>query len=266
VLAGPFVHDQPSEVWLLAKIKFFLKPRKRIWDQSGIKDLVTITVPKKIERTLTDGLSQTEVKSKLHALANTLDSRGWAVKNVNVNLYAQPSYATASTDRLIDGSVLPQQVPDYDTYATDDILDETNNPTAQQLRQMVSQSTQAHRQQLIAQMQQQAASPAPPPPQPQANYWFVDPVTQSNPTPPLPDEQTLNQQIKQRKQQQSSSNKHLRTLSPTSGRIESSHEAPHHVDPSLVNQLAQNNDLNVATIARQVNKPEDDNEVVVSLR
>ncbi len=64
VLAAPFGHDQSNEVWLLAKIRFFLKPRRRIWDQSGLKDLVTITVPKKIERHLTNGLGQDEVKSR----------------------------------------------------------------------------------------------------------------------------------------------------------------------------------------------------------
>src|ERR1035438_1720650 len=86
VLAAPFGHDQPSEVWLLARVRFFLKPHKRIWDQTGAISLVTITVPKVIVRNLTNGLSQTEVSSRLHALANTIDSRGWAIKNVNVNL------------------------------------------------------------------------------------------------------------------------------------------------------------------------------------
>src|SRR5690606_14612536 len=42
LLAAPFGHDQSSEVWLLAKIRFMLKPRRRIWDQSGMQELVTI--------------------------------------------------------------------------------------------------------------------------------------------------------------------------------------------------------------------------------
>ena len=29
--------DQPTEVWLLAKLRFMLKPRRRIWDQSGMQ-------------------------------------------------------------------------------------------------------------------------------------------------------------------------------------------------------------------------------------
>src|SRR5471030_1443257 len=55
--AFPFGKDQPTEVWALAKIRFLFKPRLRIWDQSGIKELVTVTVPKRIERVLTNGLN-----------------------------------------------------------------------------------------------------------------------------------------------------------------------------------------------------------------
>ncbi len=259
VLAGPFVHDQPSEVWLLAKIKFFLKPRRRIWDQSGIKELVTITVPKRIEKHLTDGLTQNEVKSRLSALANTIDSRGWAVKNVNMNLYAQPAYATTSSDRLVDHSTMPQPVPDYDVYASDDILDATSNPVAQQVHQMVTQSTQAHRQQVVARMQQ----PSQATPQQQSPPWFVDPAAQTNTTVNDQTDVQLNQQIKQSRQQ--AAQQHRPGVSPSSGQLQHA-RAQQPVDRAVVSQLARNNDLNVSTIARQANKSDDDNEVVVSLR
>ncbi|MGH7193938.1 MAG: PrgI family protein, partial [Candidatus Saccharimonadales bacterium] len=39
--AFPWGRDQPTEVWALAKLRFFFKPRKRIWNQSGLKELVT---------------------------------------------------------------------------------------------------------------------------------------------------------------------------------------------------------------------------------
>lgn len=266
VLAGPFVHDQPSEVWLLAKIKFFLKPRKRIWDQSGIQELVTITVPKKIERVLTDGLSQTEVKSRLHALANTIDSRGWAIKNISANMYAQPSYVAASSDRLIDQSTLPQEVPEYDTTLVEDVLDTANNPIAQQMQQMVSQSTAAHRQQLLAKMQPQqtAAQPA------TQNQWFVDPVVDPKvPTsqPVSQSDEEVYQRIKQQREDSKKATGHLATITPLSQqpKVAPTPQKPQ-VDPAVMQQYVQNNDLNVATIARQVNKHDDDNEVVVSFR
>src|SRR5665213_108836 len=58
--AFPWKLNQPTEIWALAKIRFLLKPRRRIWDQSGVKELVTITAPKRIESNYTNGLSQTE--------------------------------------------------------------------------------------------------------------------------------------------------------------------------------------------------------------
>ena len=172
--AFPFGGDQPTEVWALAKIRFLFKPRQRIWDQSGVKELVTITVPKKIERNLTNGLTQTEVKSRLSALANTIDSRGWAVKNVNINMYANPGSYQEASDRLIDLNSLPREVPNYDVQASDDIMDERNNPIAQQFDSLINASTQAHHQQLINQMNaptpvQPVAAPTTP-----ADYWFLN--------------------------------------------------------------------------------------------
>ena len=175
VLAAPLGRDQPTDVWLAAQIRFLTKPRKRIWDQSGIKNLVTITVPKKIEKVYTDGLSQQEVKSRLRALADTIDSRGWAVKNVAVNMYATPAYAMAS-DRLVDPSSLPQAVPTTDITAADDIMDATYNPVAQHFDQMVHDATTAQKNAAIARMQQAMASPQAPPQtnqQAPVDPWFM---------------------------------------------------------------------------------------------
>lgn len=308
VLASPFGHDQPSEIWLLAKIRFYLKPRRRIWDQSGMKELVTITVPKKIERQLTDNLSQREVRSRLNALANTLDSRGWAVKNVNVNLYATPSYALAqvgSSDRLIDMADAPREVPEVDIYAADDVLDERNNPTAQHLTQMIDESTRTHRQQLIAMTQAKSSTTQSPPTNSPQDYWFLNPPTQSAsapsglavmaaPTPIIPnsepttsaaptaDEQELAQKLRTERDNARPALGHMRTLQPMGQQAPVQNVPEQNTDvkpmkatsdPAIMN-LANNNDLNVETIARQANKTSQqelsrdapNNEVVISLR
>jgi hypothetical protein len=181
-LAIPWHGDQPTEIWALAKLRFLLKPRKRIWDQSGAKNLVTITVPKKVERMLTNGLSQTEVRSRLSALADTIDSRGWAVKNMNVTVAAVPA-AYSSSDRLVDASTLPQEVSGFDVQASDDILDASANPIAQHFDTMITDAAAAHRQQIVQQMQNQtvpAAAPTMPIPAPTGaaaaqpnDYWFM---------------------------------------------------------------------------------------------
>lgn len=180
-LAFPWGRDQPTEVWLLAKLRFYFKPRRRIWDQTGIQELVKITVPKKIEEHLTDNLSQSEVKSRLRALADTIDSRGWAVKNVNVNLYTQPGLVVddPTSDRLIDLSSLPQVSTTMreDTAITDkdDIFD---SPMASNVDAKLAQSSQQHQstiQQRIDDIRQPNTEPHP-------DYWFMNqPDTKDKP-------------------------------------------------------------------------------------
>lgn len=155
--AFPWGREQPTEVWALARIRFMFKPRKRIWNQTGVKELVTITAPKKIEKIYTDGLSQTEVKSRLQALATTIDSRGWAIKSAAMSPYtATPVVATmsAGNDRLLTMDSMPQAVSNDDTTAYDDVLDPANNPKARQFDAMLEQNAQAQRERLISQMQQ----------------------------------------------------------------------------------------------------------------
>lgn len=304
LLAAPFGQDQSSEVWLLAKIRFALKPRKRIWDQSGVKQLVTITAPKKIEQILTKSLSQTEVKSRLRALADTIDSRGWAVKNVNVNLFEPPSYQTVPSDRLVGPSSLPQDVINADVTAMDDMLDERNNPAAQQLSQMIQASAQSHRQQVVSRLKNPDSSggqgnnssgtTSPPP-----NYWFLS-ENQSAAPPPgyatidsrvvapgqndirssaaqsTPDDEAVLEQIRTRQaaEQNNPVYGHMRTVQPISQQAAQQPPAEPATsvtparDPAIL-ELANNDDLNVATIARQAEKakkkepPAD--EVVISL-
>lgn len=172
--AWPWSRDQPTEVWALAKIRFLVKPRKRIWNQSGVKELVTITAPRKIQTVYTNGLTQSEVESRLRALAETIDSRGWAIKNVNVNMYQQPAVANVMTsDRLIDMATMPQEVPDLDIQANDDVM-EASNPIARQFDSMIAASTKAHRQEILENLRSMDDAPAQAQKQPGNDYWFLN--------------------------------------------------------------------------------------------
>lgn len=184
--AWPWSRDQPTEVWALARIRFMVKPKVRIWNQSGVKELVTITAPKKIVQIYSNGLSQNEVQNRLKALADTIDSRGWAVKNVNVNMYGQQQMQTVpDSDRLIDMAALPQQVPDFEVQASEDIL-EDSSPVARQFDSMIAASTKAHREEILEHLQgsdqsepiragQNTSSQAQE--QPANNYWFLNQST-----------------------------------------------------------------------------------------
>lgn len=291
--AFPFGGDQPTEIWALAKIRFWFKPRKRMWDQSGVKELVTITVPKKVERVYTDGLSQTEVQSRLKALASTIDSRGWAIKNVNITNYAPNPLAITNSDRLVDINAVPEAVPDTIVQATDDMLDERNNPIAQHFDNMINQSTQMHRQQLVAQMNatntiQSPTNSAVPTP-----TWFFmgnsgSPGITASLTPtPVPtttpaDDAELAAKIHAKNNSRQASYGNLRTLKPlASGQNSTTPTTPISSVPQqptaevtapshpAILALANNDDLNVSTIAREAKKAKGDvardGEVVISL-
>lgn len=153
LLAAPFGQQQSSEVWLLAKIKYYVFPRKRIWDQEGIQELVTITAPKPIEKPSTKNFDKDEAKSRLKALASTMDTRGWAIKNLQT-----PGYAPAgqSSDRLLDLQTIPQD----DIAAIkpgEDVLD-AGTPLAQNMSSMVAQNQQVHRQAILQKMHTLAAA------------------------------------------------------------------------------------------------------------
>lgn len=194
-LALPLGREQPNDVWLFAQLRFYLKDRARIWNQEGLSELVTITVPKREERTLTNSLSQGEVKSRLGALANTLDSRGWAVKNVNTNMYGQPGYLSGAdtSDRLVATTELPQDVNTVEVLASDDMFDPNASATAANLDRMMQQSAEETKKRAIENMSKASVAPAPTntatpsTQQTPQDYWFMNqtpPATQpQNPIP-----------------------------------------------------------------------------------
>lgn len=304
-LAFPWGRDQPTETWLLAKIRYMVKPHLRIWDQTGIEELVTITAPKKQDPLfVSDNLSQTEVKSRLKALADTIDSRGWAVKNDSLNLVTAPTFAPSApaSDRLIS-MAMPAAAPISDVAASDDIMDERSNPIAQKFSQMIEQSEQTHRQATIEKMNaiRDGKLPAPVAPDDGAStdddFWFMNqpaaPLppgyttfdTRTAPALPASQDALSAQEEELLDKIHADDNKvlphitHIRPDKSASFRArklkakKKNHKASEAVppvvpapDPSIM-QLADNDDLSVATIARQANKnkqtPPD--EVVINL-
>ncbi|MGH7158307.1 MAG: PrgI family protein [Candidatus Saccharimonadales bacterium] len=299
--AFPWGKDQPTEVWALAKIRFLFKPRRRIWDQSGAKELVTVTAPKRVEEITANRLSQTEVKSRLRALADTIDSRGWVVKTGAPAFGSQPFGAAAQpSDRLLEVSqTSAQPTVATDVQDADDILDERANPRAARVDSMISASAQAHRQKLLDELKQ--PEPAPPAQQkPPADYWFLNqPAPGSIPrgaaafgtqvvapgaaggaqsTTSNIDESAIIHELEEHKEEgpNASYYGHLKTIQPLSEQREAAAKAaaaarqnrpappPAPVTPAnqaAILQLARNDDLNVATIAREASK----GEVVIKL-
>jgi hypothetical protein len=263
--AFPWSKQQTTEVWALAKIRFFLKPRKRIWNQSGVKQLVTITAPKSTQKLNTHNLTPNEVQSRLRALADTIDSRGWAVKNIGLGYYTQPSLR--DSDRLLDPSAGPQEVPELDPDAASDIFDTANNDIAHKFDTMIAQSAGAHHQQLVNQMQHPGTTK----PAALTKYWHMKtiqpigdsavdygairtPGGQDGPAAQAPMQAADDAQAATPKRSQAGK-----------GAATGTQQVTDQPDPAIL-ELANNNDLNVATLAREAKrKSGDSDEVVISL-
>lgn len=171
VLAAPFGKNQPTEVWLAAQIHFLTKPKVRLWDQNNLKKVVHVNVPQTMQKNYTDGLSQNQVKSRLSALASTLDSHGWAVKNI-----ASP-YSAYSDDRLVNVQTVvpvPEEPNNADIFAP-------NNSEAREFDIMLHQADSEHKQKLKKMMQNAAQAQSVSPEQNQSNQQQNKPQSSAPP-------------------------------------------------------------------------------------
>ena len=276
-LAVPWSKDQPTELWVLAKLRFHFKSKKKVWDQSGLQDLVTVTAPKKIEKALTKDLTQSEVKSRLKALADTIDSRGWAVKNSTFS----DSHQDTTSDRLISPSNLPSNVPDTDLASIPDVLDEENGAMPTNIEHLIETKEEERRAQIIEKMEKirngedfttesgivitekNVIAPAPeqslPPLQP-----YSSTLDQQQLSKQLQAKNVVIEQAKSRviavENSQSTKPTAQTSLQTDTEKAQASMTTPVRAD---IIDAARNNDLDVATIGRQLS--ENNNEVIVSL-
>lgn len=281
--AIPWGRDQPTEIWALAKLKFLIYPHKRVWSQSGVRNLVTITVPKKIAISYTNGLTQEEVQGRLKALAETIDTRGWATKNVSVNL-SNPSTASApivQSDQRLSAGSMNTQAPEVEVRANDDVLDEKNNPTAYKFAQKIQESSNNHRQQIINSLQNNTQAPQ----LPQNNRWFV-PGAANQPLQAIPSPvqsgytpeqeryiaEDLRRKHDRRNAEYTSNLKVIKPISEQQNEQNLPQNAPvnnmtHAIDPAIIN-MANNSDLSVAAIQHEAHKQDQsnlDNEIIINL-
>lgn len=301
--AFPFRRDQPTEVWALARLRFLFKPRKRLWNQSGVKELVTITAPKKTEKPLTNGLSQAEVRNRLQALTLMIDSRGWAIKNMASVPDDSRVIEPDNSDRLIDIGSMPKPVPDYDITPADDILDEQNNPLAQAMNNRINLSAQAHRQRIIDSLNNRGPLTVDQPvldttdenvlsAELKARNSFVNPqvpithmapsvathsnypMTQPSPTQPANPAPLSHPVVPQYSapQPQQGQTAYPELLTPAVDNTKyqepvnttNENQKPNPVDPVILN-LANNSYLSVATLDHEAQKSMPDDEVVINL-
>ena len=254
LLAIPFGIEQPNEVWLLAKFRFFLKPQIRKWDQDGIGSLVTVSVPKKVDKKLTKDFTSSEAKSRLESLAKILDTGGWATANINATVYSPAGLNRSSDDRLVDLSSVVSGQPTADIVDQDDIFDE-NNLQAQHINSVMAESEKRIKDYQKNLMEspnipsQQIISSSP---------SYISPKDYMDEAPELPNFGPIESRFNpQNTIQINSSEENF-----TQNKQPSVTTQP---DNAKINVLARDNNLSIASIKRELRSGDDSNEVVISL-
>lgn len=218
--------DQPVETYVLAFINYLFKPHTRVWQKERIAESVRIVAPKTKPETITRR-DPKEVKGQLKRLAQVIDTRGWSTKNPIIQEPAG-GHAISNEGRI----VLPTQAPPepLDVAASDDILDLTTNPVAQELSQKAQASSTAAREQAVAKMQSALKQPA-------SQGKTTGPDT-AKPSPSQGVKYDPYPAIKQHR------------LDPGSSAV----TEPHAGSTQQISQLAENEELTVSQIAAQAGR------------
>lgn len=252
-LALPLRKDQPMETYLAAVIRFFLKPKKRMWSPEGAVNLVEIVAPRLVEKHYAKDITQDDAQSRLDYLARVMDSRGWSTRGV-----------ASATDSLNDVVVAEAE-------QVEDVLDE-NAPVAQSFESMIEQQDEQRRREMIERLKHAQAAPAQPQPaQPRTQSYpqapvEPDPNVQFNPYP------TIHQRVvwPEGQQPQTSAPTAAATPTPDDGQADdqtTDQTVPTQVSPDIL-KLANNSDLSISAIAHEAQRltGNDSGEVVISLR
>ena len=109
VLALPLKKDQPMETYLAAIVSYHLKPRNRFWNPGQRESTIQITAPKVIEQPRTRNITGEEASTRLSFLANVVDTEGNSLRN---SAPAQPMQPAFYTENVSAPDVLDPPRPD----------------------------------------------------------------------------------------------------------------------------------------------------------
>lgn len=274
ILALPLKKDQPMETYLTAVVRFWLKPRVRLWDPEGAVMNVEITAPKNNDVNLTKDFSGSEASKRLAYLAQIVDTGGWASRGVT---------SATSNVNLSDTLVAEAQ-------SAEDMLDNTAN-VSQNLESMITKTDAANKQAMLAAMratidqsqqapsssQQPVISPAPVatptiPAQQPVQQITTPQTTQDDPVIAInynPYPSAIHQKVIAPQDATPTTPRAAQPQPPVIHEEEkpqaSSSEA---ISPDIL-RLATSKDLSISTIAREAQRlkdREEGEEVVISLR
>lgn len=253
ILALPLKKDQPMETYLTAVVRFWLKPRVRLWEPEGNIVNVEITAPQTGDISLTKGFSGDEAAQQLAYLSQVVDTQGWATRGLK---------------SALDNSRLSDTVA-AEAQTTEDVLDDSGS-VAQSFEAMISESDEARRQSVIDAMHQSIRSPASAPPPQQAQPAPAAPANRQPQAAAAPDFNPYPSAMRQKVIDPDSDQPAAPVPTPATNNDKQA-QAPSEttVSPDIM-RLATSKDLSISTIAHEAERLQkkhlEDEEVVVPLR
>lgn len=158
------------EIYLSALVKYYFKPRIRIWQADGEQPFVEISNPTIDETPKTKDLAGDEVSRRLSFLANLSDTQGWSTRGLsapvnNTNLNDEFASAAVNAEDIMESNALSDSI--------DNMLDRSERQVRQNAINAMNQA-----------VQQQMVVPAKPI-QPAQPVVLVQPVSVTPVTPAI---------------------------------------------------------------------------------
>lgn len=144
IIALPLRKDQPTEIYMAALIKYYFKPRVRMWQADGEQPLVEISNPTTDDTPRTKDLAGDEVSRRLSFLANLSDTQGWSARGINA-----PVNNTNLTDEFAGDAINAQDVMEDSEVSNsiDNLLDKSERQVRQNAINQMNQAVQRQAQQ-----------------------------------------------------------------------------------------------------------------------
>lgn len=147
IIALPLRKDQPTEIYMAALIKYYFKPRVRMWQADGEQPLVEISNPTTDDAPRTKDLAGDEVSRRLSFLANLSDTQGWSTRGISA-----PVNNTNLTDEFAGDAINAQDVMEDSEVSNsiDNLLDKSERRVRQNAINQMNQAVQRQAQQQAA--------------------------------------------------------------------------------------------------------------------
>lgn len=147
IIALPLRKDQPTEIYMAALIKYYFKPRVRMWQADGEQPLVEISNPTTDDTPRTKDLAGDEVSRRLSFLASLSDTQGWSTRGINA-----PVNNTNLTDEFAGDAINAQDVMEDSEVSNsiDNLLDKSERRVRQNAINQMNQAVQRQAQQQAA--------------------------------------------------------------------------------------------------------------------